>query len=72
VPAPNNLFMFSRCGGGKSGLIPKSVGITPNGEVQIALDSARLRRAPISQAPALLQNANPHSQMFDAVIPSQH
>jgi len=61
----------SRCGGGKSGLIPKSVRITPNCEAQIALDSIRPRRAPMPQAPALLQNANPDSQMFGAVIPSQ-
>jgi len=31
----------SRCGGGKSGLIPNSVRITPNRKAQIALDSTR-------------------------------
>jgi len=61
----------SRCGGGKSGLILKSIRITPNREAQIALDGTRPRRALIPQAPALLQNANPDSQMFAAVIPSR-
>jgi hypothetical protein len=41
--------------------------------VRIALDNARLRGT-LTQAAALLENANPDAQMFGtgAVIPSQH
>jgi hypothetical protein len=64
--APNISVYVWRSGGGKSGLIPDSVKITPNGEVQIALDNARLRGTR-TQAAALLEDANPGSQMFGAV-----
>jgi hypothetical protein len=68
VSAPPNISVYvCKCGGGKSGLIPNSVRITPNGELQIALDNARRRRIVISQAPALLENADPGSQMFGTV-----
>ena len=68
VNAPSNISVYvCKCGGGKSGLIPNSVRITPNGELQIALDNARRRRTVISQAPALLENADPGSRMFGTV-----
>jgi hypothetical protein len=67
APAPNISVYVWRSGGGKSGLIPNSVRITPNGEVQIALDNARLPGALTSQAAALLENAKPGLQMFGAV-----